>query len=460
MKKLIQDFFGNFIKYLLYTAVTMQILCAVVYLAGNWNVYVPYPETKEMIQAARTLIVDEYTGFLYPLFLKVPLFLKNCDMQKWYLFVYAVQFVCMAGSLYYFIGAFMHGKKAWIGTAFAISIPMCIQTVLMISPFAFKAVYSFVILGSMVRILQNKTSIKYPIVLLFSVVCAVFNVPDDLYVWAVPVFLLGCYVCIKKKYGFGIRRKICILLSIVLVFTGAGFTLKQVSEPGSMGRMTRSVSSVLFQRVVWPDMGIKYGFLPEEVQNSISREMAWNTDGAAERIATIIGPRLENDYGVKKAEKLYLATVKNQLSYNKRALCKAVLSDFAGYLMTPYSLLWYMGGQDGSAAGSLYSIMSGNSPKITAIYFSVFYVSLLILTMAAMMKFLKEKFGRENGSIQKGIGILLLLSYQAMWYAIVNMQGVDYRYTISNAVLFALVPLYGLYGKKDRKENAEKNDLI
>ena len=68
MKDSVRIFTKNFIKFFIYIAVFAQIVSGTVYLVCNFNEFIIYPETEEMVHAARTLVFDEYIGFLYPLF--------------------------------------------------------------------------------------------------------------------------------------------------------------------------------------------------------------------------------------------------------------------------------------------------------------------------------------------------------------------------------------------------------
>ena len=70
MKDSIRDFTKNFIRFFIYIAVFAQIVSGTVYLVCNFSEYIVYPESQEMIHVARGLVFDEYTGVLYPLFIR------------------------------------------------------------------------------------------------------------------------------------------------------------------------------------------------------------------------------------------------------------------------------------------------------------------------------------------------------------------------------------------------------
>lgn len=449
----VRIFTRNFIKFFIYIAVFAQIVSGTVYLVCNFNEFIVYPETEEMVHAARTLIFDEYIGFLYPLFIRVCLSVQNMCGVGYYLLVHGVQLVAMFFAMYYLVKSFFIGKRAWLATAYVMSIPMCMQTALMVSPFAFKAVFGFLIAGSLVRLWRDAGKVITWIILLLSCALAAFNVPDDLFVWLVPVGVFSFIVFFRKSDKLRIAKRCCILLAVVLVFFGTFGILSGVTEAGSRGRMHKTVSSVLFQRTVWPGLGEKYGFLPLDIQYYIGKDEMAATDSSAEMVTNVIGPRIELHNGVEKSEKLFMEAAVTQFGYNKRAIFQSVTRDFAGYLLSPYSTIGYIQGEDGSAFGTLYSRMSIIAPKMTYNYFAIFYISLFVLTFVMVLNVIKNKVLANKKSVKTGLLIVCILIYQALWYSIVNVQGVDYRYVLLNMGIYALAVFGGSLSVFGKKEN-------
>ena len=97
-------FLRNLIKYFLYIAVFAQIVSGTVYLVYNFFEFFVYPETEEMVHTARGLLFDEYTGFLYPLFIRLCLGMQEFLGIGYYLVAHMVQLICFilaAGYLAY-----------------------------------------------------------------------------------------------------------------------------------------------------------------------------------------------------------------------------------------------------------------------------------------------------------------------------------------------------------------------
>ena len=132
MKDSIRDFTKNFIRFFIYIAVFAQIVSGTVYLVCNFSQLIVYPETEEMVHAARTLVFDEYIGFLYPLFVRICLIVQNMSGIGYFLPVHTVQLLTMFLGAYYMIRSMFEGKKAWIFASYIMSIPMCMQTALMV----------------------------------------------------------------------------------------------------------------------------------------------------------------------------------------------------------------------------------------------------------------------------------------------------------------------------------------
>ncbi len=457
MMNSIRDFTKNFIKYFIYIAVFAQIVSGTVYLVCNFSSFVLYPETEEMLHAARTLVFDEYIGFLYPLFLRICYNIQNLCGVGYYLPVHGVQVLAVFFSAYYLMRSLFKGKKAWIFAAYIMSIPMCMQAALMVSPFAFKLVFSFLIAGCMVRLWKKTDRPGYWALLFVSWGLAAFNLPDDLFVWGVPVLVFVISVCFRKTDKIRVWKKVCLLLAVVVVFFGILGTVNVVTQPGSRGRMHKNVGSVLYQRVVWPNLEQKFTFLPYDICYYWNKAESGATDSSAELITNYMGPRIERALGVERAEEVFFEAVAAQFSYNKKEQVTCISRDFLGYLFTPYSMLGYMQGEDGSAQSTLYGRMSMANPKMTYHYFSVFYVSLFVLTFVAVIKLVTKRkvFAKGNGKL-----IFLVVAawvYQALWYTIVNVQGVDYRYALFQTAVFAILILTnsGILGNEDSTEKKE-----
>ncbi len=457
-----RKFFQNFIKYFLYIAVFAQIVSGTVYLVCNFTTFTLYPETEEMVHAARSLVIDEYIGFLYPLFIRMCLGIQDLFGIGYYLVAHMVQLVLFFVGTIYLVYPFFRGKKMWMAGFFVVTFPMCMQSILMVAPFAIKGALGFFILGAMVRIWQKKQGLdrKAMLVLCVTYVLAAFNQPDDLYLWIVPMVILGLHILFRKKENTSWKQKAILWMAIVCVFTGALFVGTKVADMGVRGRMHKSVYSVMFQRTIWPNLAMKYGFLPVEMQEYLTTSEAVTSNRYAESILFSVGPNLERNVGFERADELYKEAVKNQFSYNKRAIAKAIGSDFVGYLLEPYSSVVHMNGQNGSAFGKLYSLMCGQGNVGVYGYFCVSFVTLFSLSFVSILKVVKEGLFTKR-VVKKGCLLLVgLISYHALWYAVVNVQGIDYRYTLLGMGLFMLLAFSGSVPyQKETKEVARKCTL-
>ena len=200
MMDAVRLFLRNFIKYFFYIAVFAQIVTGTVYLVCNFTEYIVYPETEEMIHVARGLLFDEYTGVLYPLFIRVCLGFQQVFGIGYYLVVHLLQLVLFTVTAGYMIKGLLPGKRIWVLVAYIVSFPICMQTILMVSPMAFKTIFAFMMIGAMVRLTKRAGSISSWLILFTSYILAALNVPDDLYVWIVPIGVWGIILFFKKHY--------------------------------------------------------------------------------------------------------------------------------------------------------------------------------------------------------------------------------------------------------------------
>ena len=255
-------FFRNLIKYFFYIAVFAQIVSGTVYLVCNFTDFVVYPETEEMVHVARGLLFDEYTGVLYPLFIRLCLIIQSFLGIGYYLVVHTVQLILAVLGVIYFVKNFYTGKKLWIATAYIISFPMFLQTVLMVSPYFFKTFFCLIMAGAMVRLYKGNGRIREWLFFFGAYLLSALNVTDDLYLWIGPIAVFCVAYIVRYRKCVGWKKGLCLMLVVGLVFSSGIFLLNATVEPGVRGRMQRTVSSVLFQRTLWPDLIVKYNFMP------------------------------------------------------------------------------------------------------------------------------------------------------------------------------------------------------
>lgn len=452
----VRFFLRNFIKYFLYIAVFAQIVTGTVYLVCNFTEYIVYPETEEMVHVARGLLFDEYTGVLYPLFIRVCLLVQNMAGIGYYLMAHFVQLLLLGAASLYLVGAFYGGKKTWIVAAYILTFPMCMQTILMVSPFAFKASFSFLIIGAMLRIWRKKENVVAWVILFGAYILEAFNVSDDLYLWLIPIGIFVIAYVVKKRKSEKIWKLLCLVLIAVFVFAGSIGISNRVIDAGARGRMQRTVSSVLFQRTLWPKLNEKFDFLPIDMQSYIDLAVATESNVSSEKMIYVIGPRVDREAGFQKANELYMEAFLNQLAYNKRNIATAILEDFTGYLTTPYGTLKYLVGQEGSCFSSLYGAMNANNPKLVYLYFCIGFVSLFITTFGALLRMIKERLFVKNAYVRQAFFLGAVLVYQALWYSIGNVQGVDYRYSLLNIAIFSVFALSGELFRDGQDKESKK----
>ena len=443
MMNSVRLFFKNFIKYLFYIAVFVQIVSGTVYLVCNFTKYIVYSETEEMIRVASELLFDEYTGVLYPSFIRLCLGIQGSLGISYYLVVYLVQLILFVATAVYLIGSIFKGKKTCIVVLYVMSFPMCMQTILMVSPMAFKTIFAFLIVGAMIRITKGNGKINTWIYLFFAYILSAFNMPDDLYMWIAPIAILGIIYFFRERKQCVLWKRVCLILTIGVVFLGAFFVLDSAIEAGNRGRMQRTINSVLFQRTAWPNLDEKYGFLPGEMQGIIGEDYGYllSSEFSSESIVYKVGPKIDSAVGFERANELYMEAVIGQFGYNKRNILKSVSNDFFGYLLMPYSTVFYMKGQEGSAYSTLYGSVSMHNPSGVYGYFCVSFVSVFLLTFYGILRTIQKRCLVQK-QFKKHISLCVwILLYQAIWYAIANVQGVDYRYSLLNIAIFSIFVL-------------------
>lgn len=456
----LKGFFKNFIKHFFCIALFIQFLCGCTYFFCHFLSFTEYPETAELLHAARRLVFDEYIGFLYPLLLRGCLNLQSVTGIGFFIFIYLIQLNFFVFSAFYMLRSVLGKRQAFLGTLFVISFPFCMQTILAVSSFSLKTSFDFLISGSLIRIYQNKNGrfFKPAIFLCIAYSLAVFNQPDELYLWGVPIFILSIILIFNKKEGFGIFKKIAIFILCFALLTGNFLVLDKVIEKGNRGRMEKNISSVLFQRVMWPGNDKTYNLLPEEIKEVLSCDEFLYGNAYSEYITTYIGPEVEHTYGITDAGQLYREAVLSRFKTDNRAVCKSVLSDFVSYLFEPYTTILHINKDSNSAFGKLYSLMSAEHSQFTYVYLISSFVTLCFMSLYALFSIVIRKIRKSHLSIKNTFLCFGVLIYQSLFYAIVNVQGVDYRYTLLNTAFFSIAALISIFPAKDEILNSKSRE--
>lgn len=433
----------NFIKYFVMLLLFLEIILGIYWVVTNIGNLILYPETVDLIDAAKTGVLDEYTGVFYPHFLNM--FINRESGTLYYIPIYIIQLVAVYLSTVYVLYPIVKQRYAWMGAGVVLAIPMIIQCVLMVAPFSFCLTFILLMAGAAIRLLQKREQIeKWPLVVLLGAWFLASMTSIDLFFYcgiSILVFLL--VICIRKTDKKRLKKLIVCMVSFIIVcIIGLGLFEAQ-TEIGSRNRVQKSFASALWERTTWPNLGLDYFEIPAEVRSIFQEDEISINIRISESFIYKYGPVIDKEYGYEKANDLYYAMSFTEFKLRTKEIIARTGNDAIGYLFMPFSIFSYMNGTYGSITGMLYSHMTAGETGILYLYWSV---SLLLVFICALYTLImiagklgtrKEKKG--NRILAAGIAFLIC---QAVYYAIMAPQGVDYRYVLSGIVFWEILVLY------------------
>lgn len=285
---------------LLGAILVLQLLYALIYLLHrDPSGYVT--ETAGIELAGRSLIVDEYIGYLYPLMVRLAVSFQNRLGIPYYIFVYCMQGGVFLGAAFYLVNSFA-GKRVNVLRLLAIcTLPGVLQCMLQISPYLMRSALALFLVGSMMRLKEGIGRRSQVLgVMLGAYFLAGMNFPEDAYLWGI---LLLVFIALTRRESGG-RRAVGAILLLCLVM-GLAITVQMRTEiSGGHGRMQRTMASMAFRNGLWEDSEEKLACLEECFPDEWGMAM-WPRWQGAEEIQHSYGAQIDYVLGADGANRFY-----------------------------------------------------------------------------------------------------------------------------------------------------------
>ena len=463
------------LRYLLILLGAAQILMGLVWILCNISFGCAHERTAIYMEAAAGGALDDYTGVLYPLIIRmVRLLTEPLGMS----FEPAIYLLQLAGAvvgctIFWQLSCASKEKLAWKRWEdwgrglLLVTIPLCAQWHLTILPNSLTASIFMVLLGHVIHLYrfqcyeEKKWLIR--IGLLWGVL--ILLMPEYLYLALPPVALaVWGAICSRKPSEENAKAKaravILILLPIVLALTATGVN-RAIQQPGSTGKIQNSFPASMVSRFVWPHFGTHYFFWPDEIKAVMTEEEGALISVYPDQVQTVFGPMVEAVYSRERANDYYLQMALNCLQYRTTEVMTAVLEDFAAYLNPLWMVREQLEGYGLSHTGYLYDKMREHTPAITTVYVQwglvAFRAALAVAVVCGVFSCIvncKQKKRNGIGPVVMLAGCVLL---HALWYTLSGAGMMEYGYSCVVQMLW----YYGI-GRlmKSRRERAEECDTV
>lgn len=464
----------------------IQIVLGLVWLILNFPASWEYPESRELFKAAESWQLDEYTGVLYPLLLRIFGWLTGNRKML----LKGILSILQLGAAFLAYKCFLKqifGEKkkykAVFGTCFLITVPLILQWHLSLLPYSFASSLLVLLLGNSCEAIRSKDSRNLKRVTASGAEWMGMSLLLPDFWWlGLPGFLVVCFLSafaserkvegkkgesgkerkegiereeekekkIERKRG-KIKVQILAIAVIAAILPGSINTL--VQTPGCTGRIQRSLGAALLSRFSWPEVGINYFFWPAKVQALFTEEEARDMSQYADNIQLLLGPRIESAYGRKEADSLYWQMALRALQDKTRLIVENVGEDFVAYLCTPWAAKDRLDGSGTTLLGWEYGKMREAHPILTGICMDVSFagfrfglalsVILLVSGIWQRRQHRPQKEKNKNPGMWGFLGANLLL--QAIWYTMSAAGMMESKNGIVGMVLWYTLLLYSAF---------------
>ena len=347
MKKLVQAFLPV-IRGFLVCAAALQIVLGIIYIGKNFMAVPQFRDTTIYLEMSERFVVDEYTGILYPLLVKL---CKSISFLPYQIPIYILQLFAGVYSVYHFVRTWTEQKvPAFVCALWLNTIPFVAQAHVTVLPHSLAM--TCLILMSL-QVLKGSVQRRRLTIMEWAELWCSFIILAQLdRAYLLPGMLFAVWAAFLQFYNTTHR----VLLFGISLLIGIGMLIVNlaiydaVQKPGYYGRIQRTASSSFFQRTGVVTLKGKYRiYMPEEVQDSFTWEELDQISKYPYKIQNEFGPTLEARFGQEWAEEIYFALGMLGLATATKDNAVNIAEDVASYVLP---LGAYATWQDGELKGA------------------------------------------------------------------------------------------------------------
>jgi len=436
-----------------------QISLGILWFFFNLNGMQAFKEAEELLEISETWVLDDYVGLVYPAVLWV--LRKIC--RGWYMIpLYLLQLAAVFCAGCFFLdrtGVVKRddeGKrtlKLLAGGGYLATAPLIMQFIAAQLPYAFGLAVFLVVLAEGLFLCKKGASsengsVKSLLVILGGWILGALILPDYKWLMSLPVLLSFAVYMWRKKKCYPV---------MILLFAGTFllnvFVAELYQEPGSRGRMEKSLSGALLRRCVWPNFERDYFFWSHNVKILYPAEDMISISCEPENVVYDFGYRMEETYGTKLAKEEYMLMVRTEWEVRTKELVTEIVRDGLGYLCPQITTNLHFNGIGVSYSSWNYHAMNENTPWLTVVYTDVsnisFCMALLLLGIAGVLCLKKIWKRIFRGEV---FFVTIFVAWMSLWYTMSASGMWDYKNVLPVTALWVIGIVYG-WSKLECKEN-------
>ncbi|MBQ8816377.1 MAG: hypothetical protein IJZ84_03745 [Lachnospiraceae bacterium] len=422
------------VKGFLYCFVGLQIVLGLCYI-GNQFMTVPlFRDTSIYLEMTEQFVMDEYTGLLYPLIVKI---CHSIFQEFYYIPIYLLQLMAGLFCVYHFICAFTEKKMSaaicalWLNT-----IPFVAQVHVTVLPHSL----AFTCLVLMLLEVVKGTVYRRPLLITeWAVLLCSFTILAQLtrgYLWIglAPVIWAVCLQLYAKTHK--------VLMCLVTFWICVGITVCNLAiyygteTEGYYGRIQNTPQAVFFQRTAIPILSEKYMiYMPEEITECFTGAELAMFGRYPYKLQNEMGPVLEARYGKEWAAEIYVELgclgVETAAKDNLRSLTEDALS----YAMPQ---LTYGTWRDGEVKGMTswnYQQFTQEVPVLATAYSNICHKLWLVGSCLAVVMLAVSAWQRKSLLVRVWLPTVIFLAIYGLLFALRGTDLYDYKLAVLPMVL-------------------------
>lgn len=306
------------IKLVVLCLVLINVFVGAIWMARNISFIPSYGDTTEYLQLSKNLIVDQYRGIFYPYFINRSDYAAEAMGIKLQHAIYLFQILVMFFSVKFLAFVLLPNtiqKRGRLLTALVIATvvsldPLVAHFSLTILTDSLATSFTLMYLSFLILALKEASKRTF----FYIAISACFFIPMSLI--RVDKFYFGLIVFLSFLVILAFHKKAQkteIIFSICCIFTAAACVsfIKSETQIYNQNRPPLDVSSLAFNRVVWPRMSNAYDYFPVKIKEIVTKAEAEKFDEHNNNVYPFLTKMLKEKDGKEIISTITLTTLEH-----------------------------------------------------------------------------------------------------------------------------------------------------
>ncbi len=395
---------AKLIRFCIYLLMGVQMVLGLLYLGKQLNYLQTYRESRELMDISSSLLLDEYTGILYPLLLALMRLMSRVTTIPVLVFMQILQLAAAFAASYLLAGVLMptfgKGARSYVAL-FCATQPQILQMHLALLPYSLNLSAWMIMLAGILSLkrLPEETTRKERIfcgcMIGGGYAAGALLVPDAF--WTGLILLMLVWISFLRRKASMAGRRILILAVVCSVLLTSLIRVVTVT-PGAYGRTRDCFASAMVSRLVWPNFATNYYFWSDEIKAVMSEQEAVVLCEREDAFREDFGALVEGAYGVAHAKELYLEMAVECLGDRTKEIVTEIGYDFVDFLILPVTIIRNLRGYGTSETAWNYAQMRAAAPELTPIYVNLSAVLSAVMLAGSLVLLLLHKTNRMKES--------------------------------------------------------------